>query len=158
MTDIDENLAARLRRHEDHREIRSVRYRYCYAIDEHDWDALLALFTEDATLDYGGLGTYEGHEGIRAFAEEFVGENLQTTAHAVHNPVISLDKDTATGKWYVTSPITYADGTGGFRWGRYDEQYRRVDGEWRIDDLQMRFVYALDYDDGWPDWETFTQD
>jgi hypothetical protein len=59
---------------------------------------------------------------------------------------------------YVTSPITYADGSGGFRWGRYGEGYRRVDGEWRIDDLRLRFVYSTDYgDEGWSDWKLVHQ-
>jgi ketosteroid isomerase-like protein len=148
----------RLRRLEDRLSIRELRYRYCYAIDERDWDALVGLFTEDATLDYGGLGTYEGREGVRAFATDFVAETLTATAHAVHNPLVELDGDGAEGTWYVTSPITYDDGTGGFRWGRYDEAYRRVDGEWLIDDLRMRFVYSLDYDEGWPDFEVFPQE
>lgn len=159
MTRRDEEMAARLARFEDRIEIQSVRYRYCYAIDEHEFESLVELFTEDCTLDYGGLGTYEGHDGVRAFATEFVGENLESTAHAVHNPLLTIDGDTASGKWYVTSPITFADGTGGFRWGRYDETYRRVDGEWRIDDLRLRFIYSMDYgDDGWSDWELVRQE
>lgn len=158
MTHSDSDLASRVARLEDREAIRRVRYEYCYAVDMQDWDALVDLFTADATLDYGGLGTYDGHEGVREFGSEFVEANLEATAHAVHLPILDVDGGEATGQWYVTSPVTYADGSGGFRWGRYDERYRREDGDWKIADLRLRFVYALDYgEDGWSDWETFQQ-
>ncbi|WP_049995885.1 nuclear transport factor 2 family protein [Halococcus sediminicola] len=153
----DRDVKNRLRRIEDRFKIEQLRFAYCYAVDERDWEALVSLFTENATLDYGDLGTYEGHDGIHAFATEFIEPNLKATAHVVHNPVIDVNGDTATGHWYVTSPITHQDGSGGFRWGRYDEAYHCTDGEWYIDDLRFRFIYSLDYEEGWPDLETFPQ-
>lgn len=158
MTD-ESALEQRLQRFEDRYDIEQLRYRYCYAIDTRDWDALVSLFTDDATLDYGGLGTFEGKEGVREFATAVVEENLAATAHAVHNPILTVEENSATGQWYVSSPVTFADGTGGFRWGRYDEQYRRVDGAWRIEDLRLRILYSIDFEgDGWPNWTTYTPD
>ena len=159
MSTGDTALERRVATLEDRIEIMEVRHRYCYAVDTRDWDTFVSLFTNDASLDYGGIGTFEGVDGIREFTTEMVEKNLAATAHAVHNPILSIDGDIATGQWYVTSPITFADGTGGFRWGRYDEGYRRVDGSWYIDDLRLRILYSLDYgEDGWPDWDVYTPD
>lgn len=151
-------IAERVSRLEAKEAIRELRYAYCYRLDDRDWEGFLELFTDDATLDYGGLGTYEGRDGVREFAEEFVAEHLDATAHAVHNGVVDVDTDggddIATGRWYVTSLITLGGGTSGFRMGQYEERYRRCDDGWRIESLQLRFVYSADYDDGWPDLET----
>lgn len=162
------SIAERVSRLEANESIRRLKHAYCYRLDDRDWEGFLGLFTDDATLDYGGLGTYEGREGVREFAEEFVAEHLDSTAHAVHNGVIDIDAsgdgggdngdgadaDTATGRWYVTSFITLPDRSSGFRMGHYDERYRRVDDGWKIASLRLRFLYSADYDVGWPDLET----
>lgn len=162
------SIDERVSRLEANESIRRLKHAYCYRLDDRDWEGFLQLFTDDATLDYGGLGTYEGREGVREFAEEFVAEHLEATAHAVHNGVIDVGsggadgaddtgvagEDTATGRWYVTSFITLPDRTSGFRMGNYDERYRRVDDAWKITSLRLRFLYSADYDVGWPDLET----
>jgi len=159
MSDNVESLRNQLQTFEDHLSIKQLRYSYCYAMDEQDWDSLETLFTPDATLDYGGLGTYSGQEGIREFAETVVESQLRATAHAVHNPVLSIKGDTATGKWYVTSPILFEDGTGGFRWGRYNESYRRLETGWKISALTLRFLFATDFDKtSWGNWQYLSPD
>lgn len=143
----------------DHLAIKQLRYNYCYAMDERDWGTLETLFTPDATLDYGGLGTFQGQDGIKEFGETVVEPELRATAHAVHNPVLSITGDTATGKWYVTSPIIFDNGTGGFRWGRYNESYRRVEEGWKIAALKLRFLFASDYEEsGWENWRSLSPD
>lgn len=147
-------IAERVSRLEARVAIRELKHEYCYRLDDRDWEGVVELFTADATLDYGGLGTYEDRDGVREFAEGFVAEHLDATAHAVHNGVVDVDGDAASGRWYVTSLITLADGTSGFRMGEYEERYRREDDGWRIESLRLRFAYSADYDEGWPDLET----
>ncbi|WP_435361838.1 nuclear transport factor 2 family protein [Haloarchaeobius sp. DFWS5] len=147
-----DTLSARVARLEARGALKELKAAYCYSIDARDWDRLRSLFTSDAVLDFGGLGTYEGDDGLDRFVREFVEANLDGSAHMVHNPVLDVDGDTATGRWYVESPVTYADGSGGWRQGVYDDEYRRVDGEWRFASVQMRFLYTADFGpDGWPD-------
>lgn len=136
--------------------IQDLRSSYCYTIDDRDFESLPGLFTEDASLDYGALGTYQGRDGVREFAD-FVAESLERTTHLLANPTIAVgvdgDRDRATGRLYVIASITYADGTGGWRIGEYRDEYRRVGGEWHIADATMRFTHSMDYDveGGWPD-------
>ena len=132
--------------------IQDLRYRYCYLIDDGDLAALPALFTEDVNLDYGGMGTYDGHDGVAEFAA-LVESTLQRTTHLVTNSLVDVDGDRASGRHYVLSSVTFDDGTGGWRIGQYVDEYRRVDGEWLIAEAQLRFTHSMDYDaeTGWGD-------
>ncbi|WP_458210655.1 nuclear transport factor 2 family protein [Haladaptatus sp. NG-SE-30] len=144
----------RLRRLEAREAIKELRARYCYSIDEQDWDAFYDLFVADPTLDFGGMGVYEGSEGLARFAHQFVEGQLERSAHMLSNPILDVDVDgnRATGRWYVESPITFSDGSGAWRQGWYEDEYRYIDGEWKIATIEMRFVYTADYDEGgWSD-------
>jgi hypothetical protein len=44
----------------DRLEIQDLMDRYCYAIDERDWDALDTVFTPDAVIDYTESGGVKG--------------------------------------------------------------------------------------------------
>jgi hypothetical protein len=148
MTDAD-----RLQRLVDREELKELRARYCYCVDEQDWEPFFDLFVPDPTLDFGGMGVYEGRDGLERFAAEFVEAQLEGSAHLLSNPILDIEGDEATGRWYVESPLTFADGSGAWRQGWYRDEYRRVDGAWKIDSITMRFVYTADYDDetGWSD-------
>ncbi|WP_435158274.1 nuclear transport factor 2 family protein [Haladaptatus sp. DFWS20] len=142
----------RLDRIVSHLELREIRAKYCYAIDERDWNEFRTLFTDDPVLDFGAMGVYKGRDGLDRFINEFVENQLLGSAHLLANPLIEIDGDEATGAWYVNSPITFTDGTGAWRLGRYDDEYRRIDGRWRIDHIQLRFIYTADYDgETWSD-------
>lgn len=143
------SLAERIGRLEDRIEICELRYEYCYRIDDRDWDGFAALFTEDAHLDFGPVGAFDGRDGVREFAEEVVGARHPFLAHMVHNPVIAVDGESANGRWYFEVPCTFEDGTGGWIQGLYHDEYRRVDGEWRLAEVVADFNYFADYDEGW---------
>lgn len=148
MTDADQ-----LQRLADREELKELRAKYCYYVDEQDWEPFVDLFVPDPTLDFGGMGVYEGQDGLERFAAEFVEGQLEGSAHMLSNPILEIDGDEATGRWYVESPLTFADGSGAWRQGWYRDAYRRLDGAWKIDSITLRFVYTADYDDetGWSD-------
>ena len=143
----------RLTRLEYREEIEELRAEYCYRTDSRDWDGYAALFTEDAHLDFGPVGTFDGREEIREFAEHVVGANHPFLSHMLHNPILDVDAGggTATGRWYFEVPCTFEDGSAGWIQGTYDDEYVRVDGEWRIADTVADFNYFADYDEGWAD-------
>jgi len=148
MTDADQ-----LQRLADREDLKELRAKYCYYVDEQDWEPFVDLFVPDPTLDFGGMGVYEGQSGLERFAAEFVEGQLEGSAHMLSNPILEIDDDEATGRWYVESPLTFADGSGAWRQGWYRDEYQRVDGAWKINSITMRFVYTADYDDetGWSD-------
>lgn len=142
----------RLRRLETREQLKELRAKYCYYVDERNWGPFYDLFVEDPTLDFGGMGVYQGRDGLERFAHEFVEGQLEGSAHMLSNPILAVDGDEATGRWYVQSPLKFTDGSGAWRQGWYRDEYRRVEDEWHIGAIEMRFVYTADYDEGgWSD-------
>lgn len=118
----------------DHRAIQACKHAYCYGLDDRDPDRLLECFAEGATLDVSVYGTATGADELREFVN-WVADATVHTAHLVANPVIDVDGDVATGTWYYAVLIEYPDGKIEFGQGRYDDEFRRVDGEWRLSAL-----------------------
>lgn len=145
------SLESRLQTMEDREAIKALRAEYCYRIDDRNWDGFTELFTTDAQLDFGPIGTYNGHEEIRDFAENIVGARQPFLSHMLHNPVLTLDRPEASGKWYFEVPCTFEDGEAGWIHGRYADTYRRVNDEWLISSVTARFHYIARYDEGWAD-------
>jgi len=147
------SLEERLTRLEYREEIRELRATYCYRTDRRDWDGYAALFTEDAHLDFGPVGEFDGREEIRGFAEHVVGANHPFLSHMLHNPIIDVDVEagTATGQWYFEVPCTFEDGSAGWIQGTYDDEYVREDGEWLFASIVADFNYFADYEEGWAD-------
>lgn len=145
------SLEDRIIRLEEKDAIKELRAEYCYRIDSRDWDGYAALFTADAHLDFGPVGTFDGRDAVREFAEHVVGAEHSFLAHMVHNPIIDINGDNATGRWYFEVPCTFADGSAGWIQGTYYDEYERVDGEWRFAEVVADFNYFADYEEGWAD-------
>ena len=130
------DIESRLKVLEDIEEIKKLKHRYCYYCDDnYDADGIANLFIEDALWDGGMRGRAEGREEIRRF---FIGarQSLPLAVHMVMNPIIEVDGDFAKGTWYLFQACTFADGNRAV-WGsaRYDDEYVRVDGEWKCRSL-----------------------
>jgi ketosteroid isomerase-like protein len=115
--------------------IRELKHRYCWCFDDADLDGLMALFTEDAICELGPFGTWRGLAEIRAGYERQMrlsgvpGGRL----HVVTNPIVEVDGDRATGRWYLTDHDISPGSTAPIRLiAGYADEYRRVDSQWRI--------------------------
>jgi ketosteroid isomerase-like protein len=150
---VNVSIEDRLTRLEHREAIRELRAEYCFRIDGRDWDGYAALFTEDAHLDFGPVGQFDGRGEIREFAEHVVGANHPFLSHMLHNPILDVDVEagTATGRWYFEVPCTFEDGSAGWIQGTYDDEYVRERGEWRITEIVADFNYFADYEAGWAD-------
>ena len=103
-------------------------------------DEMLGLFADDGVLEYSEgpnhKESYAGHAGIRGFFEQtklrFAEEAAARLAspyvhHHVSTHVVDvLSPEHATGRAYVL--VLRASGLA--EWGRYFDEYRRVDGRW----------------------------
>ena len=145
-----EELARRIQRLEDIEAIKVLKARYADACDRnYDADTLASLFTEDAIWDGGLFGVYEGREAIRQFFQG-VPADIPFARHYMTNPIIAVDGDEATGEWYLFQTCTFAQGNQAiFGAGRYDERYRRVDGEWKFWRLKLTSFFWTPYEEGW---------
>lgn len=121
--------------------IRGLAINYCRALDEEDVGRLKSVFWPDATDDHGAL--FRGRAWD--FADSFVSmrELVRPTMHVVWNHLVQFedDVDRASGSCYG----------GGFQFahalpeprtrlviGRYDDEYHRHEGEWRMSARRFR--------------------
>jgi len=104
---------------------------YSQALDTGRVDDVVELFWPDAVAEIAGVGTFEGHDAIRAGYTNFV--PTQPQLHLAANTVItSSTEDEATA---VSNLAFFQRGESGWAVrlvGRYDDTLRRHDGEWRF--------------------------
>lgn len=146
----DANLEARVRRLEDIEALKQLKARYAaYCDADYDADRLAPLFTADAVWDGGAMGRYEGREAIRAFFAS-ASRAVPFAIHHVSNPILEIDGDRATGRWYLWQPCTFAQGDQAL-WmaGRYDDVYRRESDGWRFAHVTVELRMLSPYEAGW---------
>ncbi|MEF8900117.1 MAG: nuclear transport factor 2 family protein [Halovenus sp.] len=144
------SLEERITTLEDRREIEELKHLYGYYIDKKRWDDLFALFTEDVRLEFSweGMDSYEGRDSLEEYVESIESQR-DFMSHMFHNPVIDIDGDEAQGQWYFEAVLTDHDGNALWSQGRYDDVYRRVDGEWKIHRVVTTYHYSTTYEGGW---------
>lgn len=132
----------------DRLEIYELKYRCCWAIDHNDAQTLTDVFTSDGTLQGKRLTEsdpyvrFDGHEELLSLVQpEDEAGSTALTQHRPYNPVLTIDGDTATGKWYVTViSVPESKETIDLLVGTYEDSYRRVDGTWKIDAVRAEFT------------------
>ena len=137
MTTLEE-LDSRLRILEDIHAITQLKHRYFRLLDHQDWDELRECFTEDVSTHYeNGHYTFDGIDEVMRFLSESL-SGLRAAGrwglHLGHHPEIELVSATeARGRWTLHAVSFDRKGE---RAGRqesfYADEYRKLDGEWRI--------------------------
>jgi hypothetical protein len=119
----------------DLEEIRRLKYRYLRALDQKLWDLLADCLTEDAVAEYSA-GKYrkKGRSAIVDWISNAMGSEQFLSSHRCHHPEIELTgPDTATGVWALEDVVIIEDmGLTIQGAAFYTDEYRRVDGEWKI--------------------------
>jgi ketosteroid isomerase-like protein len=132
----------------DWAEIYQLKSAYGIHYDTPDFEALVDLFTDDAVCVFGAYGTWNGKEEIRAGFAENVGapSNPFPSLHSFVNPMITIDGDEATGKWYLLDFVLTGTAEEPVLrvMGVYDERYRREDGRWKIASMDLTFLWNSD--------------
>ncbi|UAK24021.1 nuclear transport factor 2 family protein [Sphingomonas nostoxanthinifaciens] len=143
-TPIDSRLAALL----DIEEIRRLRMRYAHCLDSGNFEGFDRVFTPDAVVAVLG-GEMAGLPAIKAdLAEAYRlydrdGRKHYPFVHAITNHEVTLAGDEATGRCclidFETAPKP--DPNPLLLLGIYADQYRRIDGAWRISGSQLEVVW-----------------
>lgn len=123
--------------------IKELKYEYIDALDAPDPDRFVGLFTEDATFEAGSYGTVTGRDGVREFVDYRAADD-RAYYHMATNPRIDVDGDEASAHWYYLVLKVADDGPTEWGQGTYEDEYRRVDGEWRIASLVARRNYTVE--------------
>ena len=115
--------------------IKQLKARYFRFLDTRNIEGLQSVFTDDAVASFVG-GDYDFQLNGWAELEAFYRKSFQPDSFGMHNghhPEICVDGDTATGIWYLQDifvQLQYNLTIMGS--ALYEDEYRRVDGEWRI--------------------------
>ncbi|MCX4095765.1 nuclear transport factor 2 family protein [Nocardia sp. alder85J] len=138
-------LANRLARAEARFEIGQLPIRYALAVDQRDIDTWLSLFVPDVRLGRHGSGREALRDQIEPQLRWFYRSIHLICGHRIElGPDLDDDgPDTASGQVYCRAEHEVND-----RWVvmaiRYDDRYRRVDGEWLFDRRIENHWYAAD--------------
>lgn len=125
-------------------EIQDLRYSYWYAILDKEVDRLVSLFTEDIVLEYGFGIVLEGRQAAHDFFTQLLGDaGLVYQVPRGANGLIDLTSDTTgKGRWMVEAiTLRHGEDTGSLASVQYFEEYRKVDGEWKLSRMKNEYFY-----------------
>ena len=119
----------------DRLEIEQLLVRYCYAIDQRDWDAYRSVYTEDAVIDDVSAGPGNTVDQMVEFLSRAL-EGVVLIQHAISTSLVEIDGDTAHARTVCHCPVVLDRGGGQtemFFQGLWyvDELVRTPDG-WKI--------------------------
>ncbi len=132
----------------DRREIEDLIHAYCFHFDRNEPEAVAALFTADAVVDYGPEAeTIVGAAHIGSTIAVGLAKTFAATSHHVSNIRLSFQgADEATGVTYLYAWHRYIDGSpDGELWGRYLHRFVRGDDGWRIAELTLQAAGMVDF-------------
>ena len=109
--------------------IRELAIRYAHHAWRKEVAAIVDLFADDGAFETAALPPIRGREDLfDAYGRMFEEDEFYPF---VHNHVIDVDGDVATGTCYIDLRAVMR-GEGLSAWGFYDDDYVRVDGTWKF--------------------------
>ncbi|MFO8011073.1 MAG: nuclear transport factor 2 family protein [Dehalococcoidia bacterium] len=124
--------------------VKKVKRRYWRCVDEKRMDDLADCFTEDAVADYAIGRLLEGRDAIIEFLKESLARpELQVTSvHQGYNPDIEIkDEASAAARWPMYNYMIFGKAKTFMKsWQYYDDEYLKVDGEWKIKFTKITYV------------------
>ena len=127
--------------------IRDLARRYAHCVWQKDAAGCAALFIADGEMDAGmGGRPIIGREAmVKVYTPTFERSDLQPF---VHNHVIELDGDSATGTVYLDLRATM-DGKAMIGSGFYDDRYVRTPEGWRFAARKLTLRHLVPLSEGW---------
>ena len=133
----------------DREAIRDLPILYCHHVWKSDVKGMVDLFTEDGSIciNDGTIPDTQGREDLLTMYEKAL--NDLAPRPFIHNHVVKLEgPDKASGTCYVEiRGIT--DGKSIIGAGYYDDEYRKVDGEWKFLSRDVNMYYMVPLETGW---------
>jgi hypothetical protein len=141
------DLQARIERLEAIHSIQQLKARALYYADQRNAQAFADLFTEEGVF----MGAFQTHKG-----REMIQKNIKFWSFSVHyvmNPIVNIDGDRASGMWYWLRPQLNDAGQAHWAAGWYEDQYERIEGEWRFKSVKITNFFCSPYEKGWSNGE-----
>jgi hypothetical protein len=143
---VSEALARRVQRLEDLEAIRALKARYLNACDQQDPERAASCFASgEIVIDMGHLGRLTTREQFATVFSQLGCQPFVLDLHHGGNPELAfIDDDHVTGVWSLDyRNLNTQAKTVTFLAVTYHDEYRRLDGEWRITGSRSQFRTAL---------------
>ena len=144
-----DHLSERVKKLEDIEEIRILRMKYHYFINEKLFDRMHEIYADDAYVDGGPVGSARGIEEISAFYNS-VPDNLDFVKQFPHNHIVNVCGDEADGVSYLEAKYA-KEGKSFIVSAKFEEKYIKIQEEWKIQISVIHFYYSIPFDQGWSD-------
>ena len=124
----------------DREAVRHLVARYADAVNRRAADELASLFVADGEWLVPGFGTTTGHEQISELLRTLLG-NFEVLVQTVHQGVIEVDGDTASGRWYLSEVGIDKAGSPVHFVGVYQDRLARRDDGWAFVRRKFDFLF-----------------
>jgi hypothetical protein len=153
-------LARDVDRAESMRAVKNLQRTYAQYSQFGLWQEMADLFAEDGVFIFDDEQV-RGRSAIAEYLTEHEGGGRQGLAPgAVHTQIIdhpvanlSLDGESAKGRWYGFFLLSDGDGNASIQGGVFENEYVREDGKWKIGVYRFYPQYAGPYETGWKNWK-----
>jgi ketosteroid isomerase-like protein len=140
-----EELEKRIQAIEDLEKIKKLHQHYINLMDNLQYQEVLDLFTEDATVEIRNSGVKRGRKEMSEVYIDTLARLRGTDrfeGHMAIEPDIIVDGDTAEGTWLIY--MLFSRPTIQWVQGINECKYRKEDGEWKINKLKFTRTLASD--------------
>ena len=130
----------------DREAIRDLVSRYAHCVWQDDIETMIELFTDDGVMDPEIRAPIKGRAALlESFKDMLDAGDFQPF---VHNHVIDLDGDRASGVAYIDLRYT-ADGKSMIGSGFYTDEYVREDDQWKFKSRRLTTRFLVPLHEGW---------
>jgi uncharacterized protein (TIGR02246 family) len=138
------DLATAVRAQADLQAIRDLGVLYARAVDDHDLDTLVAMFTPDGVFERRGVAATGSAEIRAAYGASF--DTYRTMLHTAHPGVVRLHGDGTASGWSHGHAELATRSTLVMASYRYEDDLRCIDGRWLFARRSITFMYAVPAD------------
>ena len=132
---------------ENREKIRDLISNLNWLSDDNRLDDLLAQFTDDMTYEVEGMAVFHDKPALRKFLEEVVG-SFGMRIHRTSNEIIEVKGETAKSRSYWRADLE-RHGRALVSAGRYFDEFRRVNGVWKVSSRKASMTYISPLEEGW---------
>ena len=132
----------------DKEAIRDLARHYAHHVWQLEVGPLVDLFADDGEMDPSLEPPIRGREALRRAFQRLVDDNQADLQPFVHNHVIDLDGDRASGTAYVDLR-SVRDGRSMLGSGYYEDQYIRQGETWKFQSRSLTLRFFVPFLDGW---------
>ena len=139
------DLEKRIQAIEDLEEIKKLHQNYINLMDNLQYEQVLDLFTEDATIEVRNSGVKRGRKELSEVYIDFLAKkrgSIRYDAHMAIEPDITVQGNTAQGTWLIY--MLFSKPTIQWVQGKNECGYRKEHGKWKLSKLKFTRTLASD--------------